>query len=123
MTESTAATDEQPEHTIQSPNRPFPLSAKQAVADAAETVTYEEPSAPGEPWLAHADELPADDVLDRFELTVDRDPMEVWESDSNERVLIYPDHVTVDGYECTISPSEAKEHVRAKDRFNKAKDG
>ncbi|MFC6770005.1 hypothetical protein ACFQDD_00445 [Halorubrum pallidum] len=118
MTQSTSTTEEQPEYTIQSPNRPFPLSAKQALRETAAAVTYEEPTAPGEPWLAHVDEVPADEILEQYELTVDRDPVEVWESDSDERVTIYPQRVTVDGYEGTISPAEAKERVREEDRFS-----
>ncbi|WP_147441117.1 hypothetical protein [Halorubrum sp. Atlit-26R] len=118
MSEAPVETGEQPEHTIESPNRPFPLSAKQELREAAETVTYEEPSSPGEPWLAHVDELPDDDVLDRFELSVVREPVEVWESDSDERVAIYPEKVTADGYEMGFSPEEAKEKVREQDRFS-----
>jgi len=118
MSESPADTGEQLKHTIESPNRPFPLSAKQELREAAETATNEEPSNPGDPWVAHVDEIPSDDVLDRFELSVARDPVEIWESDSDERVAIYPEKVTVDGYEVGFSPEEAKEQVREQDRFS-----
>ena len=105
---------------VESPYRPFPLSAKQALKDELPEIQFAE----SDQRTAYATDTPSDDLCEQWELSVDNTeatPLDVWETDRGRRVEIYDGIVTVDGRDTNLSPDEAKEQARTQDHFTRIK--
>lgn len=103
---------------VTSPYRPFPLEAKRRLRECADTVVFgdsESTARRGE--TAYLTELPSDDLVERFELDIPRDPEERWKTDRGETINIYPDRVVANGTEQNLDPADAQARVRSTDRF------
>ena len=102
---------------LQSPYRPLPLGAKKDLRKVDECVEFDDEN----PRVAYTHEIPPDELLSEWELTVIRtdEPNEIWETDRGDYVEIYDDRVEHDGREVTLSPAEAKEKVREQSHFTR----
>ncbi len=105
---------------IRSPYRPYPLGAKKDLRAAVDHVEYD----PDDSRVAYVSDIPADDLIEEWELEVVRtdSPEEVWKTTHGERIEIYTDRVLHDGREVSISPDEAKKQVRDQDHFSRLLD-
>jgi|AntDeeMetageno50_2_1112565.scaffolds.fasta_scaffold28875_1 hypothetical protein len=111
--ESLPADDDRIE--IRSPYRPYPLGAKKKLREADPAVEFPD----DDNRCAYVSELPPDDLLEEYELSVVRtdDPEEVWEVKGGETVEIFADRVERNGAEIPIDPEEAKKKAREQDYF------
>lgn len=112
------AVDEADVVTVISPFRPLTRGARDALQpfDILEERSIREAGRQTEVDVA---ERPPDEVLEEHELIVDEDPLEVWETESGERIEIFETAVIAEGVETTLSPEEAAERVRQEDRFSR----
>jgi len=95
---------------IRSPNRPFPRSAIQAIKEETEIKGHLDPP---EGYSRQMEgivvtEMPSDDTMEQYELSIVTDPDLIYETDHNEEILIYTDLnlVITDGRESHKSPKE-----------------
>ena len=114
MTES-KSTDESEPLTLESPFRPLPLGAKKALTKNCEDVEF--PDDNPRIALVHSNEEIPEDILSDWELSIQRDPEEVWETDHGEIVEIYDDKVVIEGQDSKMEPDSAKSRVRQMDNF------
>ena len=98
--------------TVVSYNRPLTRSARRAL-DEYGIIREEQTNEHGHWTEVDLETEPPEDVLDRHELRVEREPDAVFRTDHGERVEIFDgaDLVTVDGMEQGISPEDAREHA------------
>ena len=105
---------------VESPYRPLPLSARKELKQNYEVVDWIDPDEGGRNGGVILTERPAEELLERFELEVIRDPDVVYHTDHDEVVEIYtgPDMVVTDGVEASgMSPQEAVEIAEEQHRF------
>jgi len=98
--------------TLVSYNRPLTHAARKALQEyGVESVTN--PDELGRWSVIDVAETPPDEVLERHELQVDRDPEAVFKTSTGSKVVVYSDEVAVDGMEQTISPDDAIAHAES----------
>ena len=104
---------------VESPYRPLPRSARKELRQNHEIVEWIDSDETGRNGGVILTEWPSEELLEKYELTVIRDPDVVYHTDSNEIVEIYvdPDEVLVDGRDARISVQEAIELAEEQDRF------
>lgn len=96
--------------TVVSYNRPLTRGASRAL-DEFGIISEDAVNRHGRWTVVELETEPTEDVLDRHELRVERDPDAVYATDSGERVEIFADGVEVNGLEQSISPEDAHEHA------------
>jgi len=104
---------------VESPFRPLPRAARKKIRAEYEVVEWVDSDETGRNGGVILTEWPSEELLEKYELTVIRDPDVVYHTDSNEIVEIYvdPDEVLVDGRDARISVEEAIENAEQQDRF------
>lgn len=114
--EESQTTDEE-RIEIRSPYRPFPLSAKKELREADSSVEFPDDDS----RAALVTEIPPDDVLEAYELTITRtdSPEEVWEDRTGTIIEIFSDRVERNGVEMNIDPDEASEKAAEQDAFTR----
>jgi hypothetical protein len=98
--------------TVVSYNRPLTRSARRDLKEYG--IRSEDAVNDYGRWtVVELDREPPEDVLDRHELRLEREPDAVYATDSGERVEIFTEagEVTVNGMEQSISPEDAREHA------------
>lgn len=110
--------------TVVSYNRPLTRGARKALKPSG-IISEDAVNDFGRWTVVELETEPPEDVLDRHELRVEREPDAVFATDSGERVEVYPDVVEVNGMEQTISPEDAMDHADAHgwDRLDGDADG
>lgn len=100
--------------TVVSYNRPLTRGARRAL-DEYGVISERSVNEHGHWTEVDLETEPPEDLLDRHELRVEREPDAVYATDSGERVEIFDgaDLVTVNGMEQSISPEDAREHAEA----------
>lgn len=98
--------------TVVSYNRPLTRSARKDLKKFG-IVEIESINEFGHWTEIELEERPPDDILDRHELKLDREPDRIFETENGEVVEIYDDQVLVDGYEQNIPPDEAIEYAES----------
>lgn len=104
-------------YTLRSPNRPIPLSAKQDLEEFGIVKELDSTDDLGHGEGVVLEELPPEDLRDRWELRVEQEPTVVFEDPQGYEAKIYtdPDKVIAGGTEATLSPREAVEKANEKD--------
>lgn len=98
--------------TVVSYNRPLTRGAYRAL-DEYGIVEEQDPGEYNRHTVVELETEPPADVLDKWELRVEREPDAVFQTDHGERVEVYDDagEVRVDGGEQSISPEDARDHA------------
>jgi len=100
--------------TVVSYNRPLTRAALRALGSYG-IVEERAPQEHGRWTEVDLAEEPPSDILEKHELSRDRDPRRVYESPGGERVEIYDDEVTVGGRVIDKAPSDAIDHAEEHD--------
>jgi hypothetical protein len=114
--------DEQADgHIVRSPFRPLTRGARRDLEeyDVIGEVDADESGRGGGVVVS---ERPPKGLRERHELRVEEDPEDVWASDDDQTVRVYPDYVTVDGRESEMDPDEARRRCQESERFTPATD-
>lgn len=93
-------------------NRPLTRSARRALKPYG-IESVEDPNEFNRWTVVTVSEEPPEEILERHELRVERDPERVYATHNGERVEVYQDSVTVDGREVSMDPEGAIEHAES----------
>jgi hypothetical protein len=103
-------------YKIRSPYRPFTLSAKKELRNAADDVYYGENER-----VAFMSALPTESVLDQYELTVVRDksPISIWHTQHGDTITVFDDTIEMNGSKVALPRTKILNKLRSQDRFTK----
>lgn len=107
---------------VRSPYRPLPRSARKEIADTVNVIEELDGGEMGRNDGVLVDKRPPEELLDRFELEVIREPDIVYESDEHDEGMeIYcdPEKVVFNGRESRMSPAEAVKEAESRPMFTR----